>query len=113
MSFLSKNLLARRSVQLFLYLLGFVALFPSAYAFLSFLNAVTREEALRKWGMPLPYGWTAGVWDHSHYYHWWTISEHPFLFGMSATCLFLSLLYLTVGAPLLFRRWKRKYNVTG
>jgi hypothetical protein len=32
--------------------------------------------------------------NHGSYYHWWTIQERPFLFGVFIVCLVTSLLFI-------------------
>jgi hypothetical protein len=66
---------------------------PAFFSTVSFMNAVTPEQA-RADSQPLPPGWSSGVMNHGSYYHWWTIQEKPFLFGISIFCLAVSLLFI-------------------
>ena len=77
---------------------------------ISFMAAVTPEEARAK-NLPLPSGWTAGVWNHGAYYHWWTIQEKPLLFGISVFYLLTCLLFFGGQGYLIRRfRWDRDSN---
>lgn len=76
-----------------LQLLASLLAMASFFSTNNFLHAVTPEQA-RADGNPLPAGWTAGVMNHGSYYHWWTIQERPILFGVSATCLTLCVLFV-------------------
>jgi len=75
---------------------------------INFMVAVTPEEARAK-NLPLPSGWTAGVWNHGSYYQWWTIQERPLLFGISVFYLFACVLFFW-GRRFWLRRLHRNRN---
>jgi hypothetical protein len=73
--------------------IAFLIALPAFFSTVSFVAAVTPEQALAD-DHPLPAGWSAGVMNHGTYYHWWTIQERPFLFGVSAFLLVTGLLFI-------------------
>jgi hypothetical protein len=73
--------------------IAFLIALPAFFSTMSFTGAVTPDQA-RADGLPLPAGWSAGVMNHGSYYHWWTIQERPFLFGISLFCLVTGLLFI-------------------
>jgi hypothetical protein len=73
--------------------IAFLIALPAFFSTMSFVGAVTPEQA-RTDNHPLPSGWSAGVMNHGSYYHWWTIQERPFLFGISIFCLVTGLLFV-------------------
>lgn len=75
--------------------------FPSFFSVISFLNAVTPEEA----GKHVPAHWSAGVRNHGVYYEWYTISDRPVLFVVSCIGLASSVSCLWV---LLFLEWRSR-----
>jgi hypothetical protein len=77
---------------------------PAFMSAVSFVDAVTPQEAIAKYSQPLPSGWTAGVINHGHYYQWWTIQERPLLFAFSAFCLVAGVLFLWGSAAWLWRK---------
>ncbi len=86
--------------------LVFLAIIPAFVATANFIAAETPEQALAKNKQPLPAGWTAGVWNHDHYFRWWTISERPILFGLSALTLVIGVLFLW--SSLVWLWWKAR-----
>ena len=86
----------------------FIAL-PAFFSTVSFINAVTPEQA-RANNLPLPLGWSAGVMNHGSYYQWWTIQERPFLFGFSIFCLVMSLLFIFGSIFWLWQQSMRKFT---
>ena len=75
-------------------ILAGLAMFPAFISTVSFLAAVTPDQAALKSEIPIPPGWTAGVMNHGRYYQWWTISERPILFGVSLAVVVVSLLFI-------------------
>jgi hypothetical protein len=57
---------------------------------ISFLVADTRAQALAERQISLPPTWEVGVWNHGSYYEWYSIAQHPLLFGMSLAWLVAS-----------------------
>ncbi len=87
-------------------LLVFLATMAAFVATANFMAAVTPDQALAEYKQPLPAGWTAGVWNHDHYFRWWTISERPILFGLSVLTLVIGVLFLWSSLVLLW--WKAR-----
>ena len=76
--------------------LATIVLFPAFYWVVSFLVAVTPAEAVARGGPGMPSDWEAGVLNHGSYYEWYTISGHPFLFGISVFFLVVALVLQAV-----------------
>jgi hypothetical protein len=72
---------------------AFLIALPAFFSTVSFMDAVTPEQA-RADNLPLPPGWNAGVMNHGSYYHWWTIQDRPLLFGVSIFCLVTSMMFV-------------------
>jgi hypothetical protein len=89
---------------------AFLIALPAFFSTMSFVGAVTPEQA-RADGLPLPPGWKAGVMNHGSYYLWWTIQERPFLFGISVFFLVTGLLFIW-GSLFWLWRLHRKSNFT-
>src|SRR5262245_22902219 len=88
----------------------FIAL-PAFFSAVSFMNAISSEQAQAE-GLPLPSGWSAGVMNHGSYYRWWTISERPFLFAVSVSCVAMSVLFLWSSILWLWRlRSKEQFRI--
>jgi hypothetical protein len=85
--------LRKHSVLSVFQVVAFLVALPAFFSTMNFTCAVTPEQA-RADGLPLPSGWSAGVMNHGSYYHWWTIQERPFLFGVFIVCLVTSLLFI-------------------
>ncbi len=49
----------------------------------SFVSAITPHEAALTGDAVMPTHWEAGIMNHGEYYRWYTISNHPILFGIS------------------------------
>jgi hypothetical protein len=94
--------------KVFVILLTLVGWMAAGITTINFMVAVTPEQARAK-NLPLPSGWTAGVWNHGSYYHWWTIQERPFLFGISIFYLFACILFFW-GREFWIRRLPRNRN---
>ena len=96
--------------KLLVVLLIFLGYMLAGFSAISFMAAVTPEEARAK-NLPLPSGWTAGVWNHGAYYQWWTIQERPLLFGISVFYLLTCILFFW-GQDYWVRRlhWDRDSN---
>src|SRR5438552_15713692 len=74
--------------------LAFLVALPAFFSTVSFTGALTPDQAVAKYEMALPSGWTAGVMNHGRYYRWWTIQEKPVLFAASVFCLAISMLFI-------------------
>jgi len=68
---------------------------PAFISTVSFLKAVSPQQAMHSmYGHPMPAEWSAGVWNHDHYYRWCFIAEHPALFWISVVLLVMAILFL-------------------
>jgi hypothetical protein len=76
--------------QILSFIIGGAAFFVT----MSFQGALTNEEAMAKWGKPIPDHWEAGVMNHGEYYEWYTIENHPVLYGVSYAALIGSILFI-------------------
>ena len=74
--------------------IAILTLLPAFVSTMNFINAVTPQQAITKYGEPLPPYWTVGVMNHGHYYQWWSIQEQPILFGLSVFVLVAGVLFL-------------------
>ncbi len=86
--------LRRRPVIVMVSIAAFIVMFLCFFSAMSFVNALSPEEALEKWNKPLPAGWTAGVMNHGEYYRWWRICERPVFFSVSLAGLIASVAWL-------------------
>lgn len=77
-------------------LLAFILFFVADVSLISFFFAITPEEALEQGLQPIPVGWEAGVPNHGSYYRWFTIAEHPILFGVSLLGLIVPWFFIIV-----------------
>jgi len=73
-------------------------IFPAFFAAVSFYNAYTPQEALARYGSPLPEGWPAGVNNHGSYYKWWTNEQKPVLSALSVVTVVVGVLFLIASA---------------
>ena len=89
-------------------LIAALSALPAFFCTVSFFVALTPEEAIQRYAMALPSGWTAGVMNHGKYYRLWPISERPLFFAFSIGILGAALITLY---STLYVDWKdRKAN---
>jgi len=77
-----------------------------AFSVLSFIFAITPQEAIERGMKPMPATWEAGVFNHGEYYRWYAIERHPILFMISALMvigpsIFMAIAVLIISAILL------------
>ena len=89
-------------------ILAAVISFPAFFSTVSFLVAITPEEALARGGATMPTHWEAGVMNHGEYYQWYTIGNHPFFFALSLTALVCSILFIWISVIYLLAHKKTK-----
>lgn len=77
-----------------LFLMAVALFFVAVLSIISFLFAITPEEALKSGLTPIPAGWEAGVFSHGTYYRWLTIAKHPILFGLSVIGFFSAWVFI-------------------
>ena len=77
--------------KVFVILLTLVGWMAAGITTINFMVAVTPEGTSKK---PAVAFWmdNRGL-DHGSYYHWWTIQERPFLFGISIFYLFACIFF--------------------
>jgi len=83
----------RRPLLSILQLVSAVIMFPAFFSVVSFFVAETPQQAARL-GHPLPKGMSAGVMNHGKHYPWWTITQRPWFFALSAAVLATALIIL-------------------
>jgi hypothetical protein len=83
----------KRPILSALQVLAFLIAFPAFFSMMSFIDAVTPEQAKAD-NLPLPPGWSAGVMNHGSHYRWWTIQERPVFFVLSVSFLVTSMLFI-------------------
>ena len=85
---------------------AFAIAVPCFFCVVSFFAALTPEEAIAKYGQPLPPGWTVGVMNHGQYYQWYLIGERPWLFAVTFAYLTSwGLIGMASGVRKLWQRW--------
>jgi len=88
--------------------LAFLVALPAFFSTVSFTDALTPDQAIAKYEMPLPPGWTAGVMNHGRYYRWWTIQDRPVLFAASIFFFASPMLFIWGSAFWIWRRNRRR-----
>jgi hypothetical protein len=69
-----------------------IVLFPFfILAVISFVTAITPQQAEQLHQLTMPSTWEAGVFSHGSYYRWITITGHPILFALSILGLLISI----------------------
>lgn len=74
--------------SIILLLIAIILFLIATLSLLGFFAVVTPEEALNRGYPPMPENWEAGIFSHGSYYKWFTIAEHPILFGFSILLFF-------------------------